>query len=90
MAAREERDMSSVRVIKVGGTNETMRLLGELSRQIHQLRAEANAIALAHNHAVERAAAESGTDGAGARVRWDEETERYHCADRRLARRLIG
>lgn len=81
-----------VRVIKLGGTDETLRLLGGLSRQIRQLRAEAHAIATAHNHAIETAAYDSDTDAEWeeARVRYDDETERYFCDNRRLAKRLIG
>jgi 2-methylisocitrate lyase-like PEP mutase family enzyme len=59
-----------------------------------ELRSRADAIATAHNRAVERAAAhtEPGADAVweDTRVRWDEDARRYYCDDLPLARRLIG
>lgn len=73
-------------------TDETMNALGILTKQIHELQAQARRIADAHNRAIERAAEKTETTAMweDARVRFDEDTGRYHCDDRRLAKRLIG
>lgn len=76
-------------------TDETMRELAVLTKQIAALRKQADRIVAAHDRAIEKAAGEHESERwswnwEDALIRFDEDDGRYYCDDRGLAKRLIG